>query len=83
MNLNDIYMGKDSDTSDMDTLRERFRSKKLRLVDVTYAPSEESISYEDLSLMNNFSEEEITTELMRKICHERKKYKVLKQVKKL
>lgn len=81
--MNELFMKGDSDTSDMDIMRERFKRKKLRLIDVTQAPSEESISYEDLSLMNNFSEEEITTELMRKICHERKKYKVLKYVRKL
>ena len=52
------------------------RFKKVRLV-------EDRISYEDLAVMDNFSEDEITFELNRKIIKEKKDKIALKKARKL
>ena len=45
--------------------KELLKEKKVRLI-------EESLPYEDLAVLENFSEDEITYELKRKILKERK-----------
>ena len=55
---------------------ELLRFKKVRLV-------EDRISYEDLAVMDNFSEDEITFELNRKIIKEKKDKIALKKARKL
>ena len=51
---------------------ELLKFKKVWLV-------EDKISYEDLAKMDNFSEDEITFELNRKICKEKKDMTSLKK----
>ena len=46
---------------------ELLKIKKVRLI-------EDKIAYEDLAVMDNFSEDEITFELNRKIIKEKKDY---------
>jgi len=57
-------------------LDELLKHKKVRLV-------EESLPYEDLAVLENFSEDEITYELKRKILKERKDKIALKKARKL
>lgn len=50
--------------------------KKVRLI-------EESIGYEDLALMDNFSDDELTCELQRQILKEKKERMALQHVRKM
>ena len=55
---------------------ELLKIKKVRLI-------EDKIAYEDLAVMDNFSEDEITFELNRKIIKEKKDKIALKKARKL
>ena len=72
--------GLDFNSEDVSTnkkcVNELLRIKKVRLI-------EDSIPYEDLAMMENFSEDEITFELNRKIIKEKKDKMSLKKVRKL